>query len=226
VDGRSPSSRQPTLQQLEMPSDDEWVGLEASDVVSGELPRPPRPRSAATWSRTGIARRSIALLADSAAMGGGIAAAGVGLQEARWTRLERSAEAAALLSAEPPVKRSCCRRLAGFLCSCCGVLSACGDFCSWHCEQSAIYGSSFVAFQILVNFSYGVATSFLYFFLVFYLDQDLGLSPSESLNFQGALALGARFPKPVPSFLSGFPAEPRSCQDRLRTQTKIQRSAN
>ena len=39
-------------------------------------------------------------------------------------------------------------------------------------------------FQISVNLGYGVATSFWFFFLVFYLDDELGLSPSESLALQ------------------------------------------
>ncbi len=57
-------------------------------------------------------------------------------------------------------------------------------FREWHVTQIAIYGWKFIAFQISVNFGYGVATSFWFFFLVFYLDDELGLSPSESLALQ------------------------------------------
>jgi len=39
----------------------------------------------------------------------------------------------------------------------------------------------------LFVYSYGVATSFLYFFLVFFLDEDLGLTPAESVTFAQAI---------------------------------------
>ena len=169
----------------------DWAGLdasEASDVVSEDLPSPAavaaaaRPRSI---TDEGVARRSarrsLALLADNAAMGGGIAAAGVGLQEARWTRQERS-RSLSDPSATPP-RRSCCRHV-------CCLCSGCVGFSGWHTEQCAIYGCKFVVFQIFVNFCYGATTSFLYFFIVYFLDQNLGLSPSESLQFQSFLAMG------------------------------------
>ena len=136
---------------------------------------------------SGVARRSLALLADNAAMGGGIGAAGVGIQEARWTREERSKLPSD--SSLTPTRRSCC------------LCSPCAGFSGWHTEQCAIYGCKFVAFQILVNFGYGATTSFLYFFIVYFLDQNLGLSPSESLNFQSLLAMGP-LAKPLCGFFS------------------------
>eukprot|EP01044_Picomonas_judraskeda_P008803 COSAG03_NODE_1029_length_4991_cov_62.803557_9_plen_123_part_00 len=72
-------------------------------MSDGDLPADAALRRSTT---SGVARRSLALLADNAAMGGGIGAAGVGIQEARWTREERSKHPSD--SSLTPTRRSCC----------------------------------------------------------------------------------------------------------------------
>eukprot|EP01048_Picozoa_sp_COSAG05_P019486 COSAG05_NODE_3064_length_2365_cov_13.284201_2_plen_393_part_00 len=92
--------------------------------------------------------------------------------------------------------RSWCQRFCAKLGGCFGLFDSCRAFKQWHVTQIGIYGGKFVFFQIAVNFVYGVSTSFWFFFLVYYLDDDLRLQPAAALSLQGTLNIAPIF-KPL-----------------------------
>ena len=63
-------------------------------------------------------------------------------------------------------------RFLDFVADAFGLISAAKSFWKWHANQALIYGWRFVLFQVSVNAAYGVATSFWYFFIPFYLDEE------------------------------------------------------
>jgi hypothetical protein len=125
-----------------------------------------------------------------------------------------------------PERQGFCQRLASIIGSGFGLPAATRSFWQWHVAQSMIYGWRFVIFQapshrrsppasdfvrpelprassqVSVNLFYGVATSFWYFFIPFYLDEKVGLGPVQNGELQALLNLAPIF-KPLQGIITG-----------------------